>query len=35
MEGPMALAVCVAEDGLVQQQWEERPLSLRGFHVPV
>ena len=31
MEGPMALATYVAEDGLVGHQWEEWPLGLRGF----
>jgi hypothetical protein len=31
----MALAAYVAEDGLVGYQWEERPLSLKGFDVPV
>ena len=35
MEGPMALAAYVAEDGLVGYQWEERPLGLRVFDVPV
>jgi hypothetical protein len=28
MEGPMAPATYVAEDGLVGHQWEERPLGL-------
>jgi hypothetical protein len=28
MEGPMAPAGYVAEDGLVSHQWEERPLVL-------
>jgi hypothetical protein len=28
MEGPMAPATYVAEDGLVRHQWEERPLIL-------
>jgi hypothetical protein len=28
MEGPMALAAYVAEDGLVRHQWEERLLLL-------
>jgi hypothetical protein len=28
MVGLMALAACVAEDGLVGHQWEERPLVL-------
>jgi hypothetical protein len=31
----MALAAYVAEDGLVGYQWEERPLGLRVFDVPV
>jgi hypothetical protein len=35
MEGPMALATYVAEDGLVGHQWEEKPLGLRGFDAPV
>ena len=35
MEGPMALAASVAEDGLVGHQWEERPLDLRRFDAPV
>jgi hypothetical protein len=35
MDGPMALAAYVAEDGLVGHQWEERPLGLRVFDVPV
>jgi hypothetical protein len=35
MEGPMALATYVAEDGLVGHQWEERPSGLRVFNVPV
>ena len=35
MEGPMALATYVAEDGLVRHQWEERPLGLRVFDAPV
>jgi hypothetical protein len=35
MEGPMALASYVAEDGLVGHQWEERPLYLRVFDAPV
>ena len=35
MEGPMALATYVAEDGLVGHQWEERPLGLRVFNAPV
>ena len=28
MEGPMAPAPYVAEDGLIGHQWEERPLIL-------
>jgi hypothetical protein len=28
MAGPMAPAAYVAEDGLVRNQWEERPLVL-------
>ena len=35
MEGPMALATYMAEDGLVGHQWEEWPLGLRGFNAPV
>jgi hypothetical protein len=35
MDRPMALAAYVAYDGLVEHQWEERPLSLRVFDVPV
>ena len=35
MEGPMAPAAYVAEDGLVGHQWEEWPLGLRGFDAPV
>ena len=31
MEGPMAIIVCVAVDGLVGYQWEEQPLVLLGF----
>jgi hypothetical protein len=31
----MVLATYVAEDGLVVQQWEERPLGLRVFNAPV
>ena len=30
MEGPMALAAYVAEDGLDGHTWEEQPLGLRG-----
>jgi hypothetical protein len=35
MEPLMALAAYVAEDVLVGHQWEERPLGLRVFNVPV
>jgi hypothetical protein len=35
MEGFMALAAYVAEDGLVGYQWEERSVGLRVFDVPV
>ena len=35
MEGSMALAAYVAEDGLVGHQWEERPSDLRVFDAPV
>jgi hypothetical protein len=35
MEGPIASAVYVAEDGLIRYQWEERPLVLRRLDVPV
>jgi hypothetical protein len=35
MEGPMALATYVAEDGLVEHLWEEQPLGLRVFNAPV
>jgi hypothetical protein len=31
----MALAAYVAEDGLVGHKWEERPLVLRRFYIPV
>jgi hypothetical protein len=31
----MALAAYIAEDGLVEHQWEERPLVLRRFNAPV
>ena len=34
MEGPMALATYVAENGLIGHQWEERLLGLTGFHAP-
>ena len=35
VEGPMALAAYVAEDGLIGHLWEERPLDLRVFNAPV
>ena len=35
MEGPMAPATYVAEDGLVGHQWEERLLGLRVFDAAV
>jgi hypothetical protein len=35
MEGPMAPAADVAEDGLFGYQLEERPLVLGRFHAPV
>ena len=35
MEGPMFQAAYVAEDSLVGHQWEESPLGLRRFDVPV
>jgi hypothetical protein len=35
MEGPMAPAAYVAEDGLVGHQWEERPLVLWELYAPV
>jgi hypothetical protein len=31
----VALAIFVAEDGLVGHQWEERPLILWSFYAPV
>jgi hypothetical protein len=34
MEEPMAPAAFVAEDGLVEHQWEERPLVLRNLDFP-
>ena len=34
MEGSMAMAANVAEDGLVGHQREERPLGLRMFDAP-
>ena len=35
MEGPIAPATCVAEDGLVGHQLEVCLLGLRGFDAPV
>jgi hypothetical protein len=35
VEGLMALVTYVAEDGLVGNQWKERPLGLRVFDAPV
>ena len=35
MEGPMAPAAYVAEDGLVSHQWEEKPLVLQRLYAPV
>jgi hypothetical protein len=35
VEGPMAPAAYVAENGLVGHQWEERPLVLRRLNAPV
>jgi hypothetical protein len=35
MERPMALAIYVAEDGLVGHHWEERLLILRVFDASV
>ena len=35
MEGLMALATYVSEDGLVGHQWVERALDLKVFDVPV
>ena len=35
MERPMALAMYVAEDGLVGHQWEVRPSGLWVFNAPV
>ena len=35
IEGPMAPAAYVAEDGLLRHQWEERALGLRVFNEPV
>jgi hypothetical protein len=35
MDGPMALAAYVAEDGLIGHQWKVCPLVLWGFDAPV
>jgi hypothetical protein len=35
MEGLMAIAAYVGEDGLVDHQWEERPLVLLRVYAPV
>ena len=35
MAVPMALAICVTENGLVGHQWKEWPLVLSGFDAPV
>jgi hypothetical protein len=35
MEGPVALATYMADDGLVGHQWEEQPLVLWGCDAPV
>jgi hypothetical protein len=35
MEGPMAPAAYLAKDGLVEHQWEERPLIMRSLDTPV
>ena len=35
MKGPVASAAYIAEDGLVGNQWEERPLVLGRIHTPV
>jgi hypothetical protein len=35
MEGPMAPAAYVAEDGIVRHQWEERTLFLGRLYAPV
>jgi hypothetical protein len=34
MEGPMAPAAYVAEDGLVGHQWEEKPLVIWRLDAP-
>ena len=31
IEGPMAMAAYVAEDGLFGHQWAKKPFTLRGF----
>jgi hypothetical protein len=35
IEGYLALVAYVAVNGLVEHQWEERPLGLRMFDTPV
>jgi hypothetical protein len=35
MEGPVTLATYVAEDGLVEPQWEKRTLVLRRLNAAV
>jgi hypothetical protein len=35
MEGPLALAAYVAEDVVVEHQWEEKPLVLQRLDAPV
>jgi hypothetical protein len=35
MEGPMAPAAYVAEDGFVDHQWKEWPLVLWKLYAPV
>jgi hypothetical protein len=35
MEGPMSQASYVAEEGLVEHQWVERPLGLKVFDGPM
>jgi len=35
MEGPLALAAYVADDGPIGYQWEEQPLVLWWFDIPV
>jgi hypothetical protein len=34
MEGPMALAIYMVEDGFVRHQWEKWPLGLMEFDAP-